>query len=82
VADGEGHGENGESEGEGYTNIADAEMDAGGEDGAAATSEDKPEGTEKLGYCTFGEMHRVTCSFCSLIVCMPKRAGAFGVAES
>ncbi len=57
VADGEGHGEDGESEGEGYADVADAEVDACGEDGATATSEDKPEGTEELGYCAFRERH-------------------------
>jgi hypothetical protein len=70
VADGEGHGEDGESEGKGHAEEADAKRDAidggskgGGEDGGATTAEDKPESAEELGCCTFGEMHRVTCSF-------------------
>jgi hypothetical protein len=46
VADGEGHGEDRESEGEGHADVADAEMDARGEDGASATAKDKPEGAE------------------------------------
>jgi hypothetical protein len=46
VADGEGHGENRESEGKGHADVADAEVNACGEDSAAATAEDKPEGAE------------------------------------
>ena len=58
VADGEGHGEDGEAEGEGHTDEADSQVGEGCcEDGAAATAEDKPEGAEELGCCTFREMH-------------------------
>ena len=59
VADGEGHSEDCESEGEGNTDKGDPEMrcsryggpwrlKGGGEDGASATTEDKPEGPEEL----------------------------------
>jgi hypothetical protein len=69
VADGEGHGEDSESEGEGHADVTDTKVDAGGEDAASATAKDKPEGTEELGCCTFRESHRVTrtflwCDFC------------------
>jgi hypothetical protein len=64
VADGEGHGEDGEAKGESYTNKADSQIwEGSGEDGAAATAEDKPEGAEELGCCAFREMHLITCSF-------------------
>src|ERR1700733_1057965 len=57
VADGEGHGQDSQTERKRYANIADAEMNARGKDGAAATAEDKPESAEEFGCCTFGEMH-------------------------
>src|SRR6266478_2768582 len=38
MADGEGHGEDGESEGKGHAYVADAEVNACGEDGAAAAA--------------------------------------------
>src|ERR1700734_36478 len=70
VADGKGHGEYGESEGKCDTDEADAEVDSGnlggkarGQDRCTAASEDKPEGTEEFGCCTFREMHQVTCPF-------------------
>ena len=59
VANGEGHSENCESEGEGNADEGDTEMGSsrygrprglkgGGKDGASATTEDKPEGPEEF----------------------------------
>ena len=57
VSDGEGHGQERESEGEGDTDVTDTKGNGCCEDGAAATSEDKPKGAEELGCCTFREWH-------------------------
>ena len=59
VADGEGHGEDGETEGESYSDEADSQIWEGRrKDCAATAAEDKPEGAEKLRCCTFREIHR------------------------
>ena len=58
VADGEGHGQDGEAECKSYAGEANSQCGEGCcEDGAAAAAEDKPEGAEELGCCTFREMH-------------------------
>ena len=56
VADGVGHGQDGQTEGQGDTDEADAELDVvggvddlGGEHGRAGAAEDEPEGAESLG---------------------------------
>ena len=50
VADGVGHGEHGQAEGEGDAEVADADVrDPGGQDGGAAAAEHQPEGAEELG---------------------------------
>jgi hypothetical protein len=59
MTDRECHGKDRESEGESDTGKADTELwKGGGEDGTAATSEDKPESTKELCGCTFVHRHR------------------------
>jgi hypothetical protein len=49
MANGVGHGEYGESEGEGNANEANAKLwECGGENSGAAASKDEPEGTKEL----------------------------------
>src|ERR1700722_16786429 len=68
VADGEGHGQNRQAKGKGDADKGYTEMrgsryltargfKGSGENGAAATTEDKPEGSEELSQGTFRQRH-------------------------
>ena len=60
VADGEGHGEYGEAEGERDARKADAELRIGGGKSArSAAAEDQPKGAEELCKCPSGDGHEV-----------------------
>lgn len=54
VSDSEGHGKERQTKGESDSDEAYAQLwVSGGNNGASAASEDKPEGAEELGCCTF-----------------------------
>jgi hypothetical protein len=58
-ADGIGHSEDRESEGEGDTDEANAELwKCGGKNRGTATSEYEPESAKEFCSCTFEERHR------------------------
>ena len=74
VADREGHGEDGEAEGESYADEADSQTGEGcGEDSASAASEDKPEGAEELRSCAFREVHCGYLLFLFGVKCVVER---------
>jgi hypothetical protein len=57
MADGEGHGQHCEAEGEGNTENADTERRTGSEDRTATATKDQPEGADKFGAHAFTEGH-------------------------
>jgi hypothetical protein len=58
MADGEGHGEQGEAEGECDSREADAKLRiSGGEECGSAAAEDQPEGTKEFGKCPGRDGH-------------------------